>query len=269
MGDPAGQPGFVRRQVALAAHLRDPDGVPAPAGMEDRRLAIYRELLFNNVEGFVRSGFPVLRALSDDESWNRRVRAFYREHRCRTPYFAEVAAEFVEWLRDARGEHPDDPPFIAELAHYEWVELALSVSDADRELPAADANGDLLAGCPVLSPLAWPLRYRWPVHKIGPAFQPRRPDAQPTHLVVNRDRLDAVHFLEINAVTYRLLQLLADGASTSGRGALERIAAELGHADPAAVIAHGSRLLDDLKARGIVLGARIRSAAAAAGVKAR
>jgi len=253
----APQADFIQQQLAFAAHIRDPDTVAAPADIEDRRMAIYRELFYNNVEGFISSGFPVLRQLSDDETWHRRVRAFFRDHRCQTPYFAEIAAEFVEWLQNSRGEHPDDPPFTQELAHYEWVELALSVSDADRELPAVDPNGDLMDGHPVLSPLAWPLAYQWPVHQIGPEFQPEAPGEQPSYLVVNRDRLDAVHFLEINAVTYRLLQLLTDQPSPSGREALQIIAEELGHPQPEAVIAHGQTLLEDLKARNIILGTRV------------
>lgn len=257
MADAATEPDFVRQQLALAAHLRDPENVAAPADVEDRRLAIYRDLLYNNVEGFLSSGFPVLRALADDDTWHRRVRAFYREHRCHTPYFHKIAAEFVDWLQHERGEHPDDPPFIAELAHYEWVELALSVSDADREQPAVDPNGDLLEGRPLISPLAWPLAYAWPVHRIGPEHRPDAPGEQPTYLVVNRDRLDKVHFLEINAVTYRLLQLLEEDGAGTGRRVLEQIAAELGHPDPDAVIAHGRALLDDLKARNILLGTRV------------
>lgn len=257
MAEAARQPEFIRQQLALAAHLRDPDEVAAPTDVEDRRLAIYRELLYNNVEGFISSGFPVLRELSDDDTWHRRIRAFFRDHRCQTPYFHEIAAEFVEWLQEARGEHPDDPPFIAELAHYEWVELALSVSDADRDQPPVDPNGDLMDGRPLISPLAWPLAYHWPVHRIGPDFQPDAPDEQPTYLVVNRDRLDQVHFLEINAVTHRLLQLLGDEARPTGRAALEHIAGELRHPDPDAVIAHGESLLHDLKARNILLGTRV------------
>jgi hypothetical protein len=220
-------------------------------------MAIYRELFYNNVEGFVSTAFPVLRAISDDATWHRRVRDFFRGHHCQTPIFAEIAAEFVEWLQNARGDHPDDPPFITELAHYEWVELALSISDADQELPAVDPNGDLMDGHPLLSPLAWPLAYQWPVQQIGPEFQPGQPGEQPTYLVVNRDRLDKVHFLEINAVTYRLLQLLSDEPTPTGRAALQQIAKELGHPDPAAVIAHGQSLLDDLKARNILLGTRV------------
>lgn len=254
MADP-GAP-FTAQQLAFAAHIRDPDGVAAPDGIEDRRMAIYRELLYNNVESFISSGFPVLRKLSDDTVWHDRVRAFFRDHRSQTPYFAEIAAEFVGWLQNERGEHPDDPPFIAELAHYEWLELALAVSDADKTLPPSNPNGDLLDDVPLVSPLAWPLAYQWPVHRISPDFQPDAPGDQPCCLVIHRDRLDVVHFLEINTVTYRLLKLLEEGDLT-GRQALTTIAGELAHPDPAAVIDHGTALLGDLKARNILLGTRV------------
>ena len=46
-------------QLAFAAHIRDPQNRPAPAGIEDRRMAIYRELFFNNVRDLLGRGFPV------------------------------------------------------------------------------------------------------------------------------------------------------------------------------------------------------------------
>jgi hypothetical protein len=51
----------------------------------------------------------------------------------------------------------DSAPWLHELAHYEWVELALQIADDD--LPPHDPDGDLLAGKPVPSPLAWALAY--------------------------------------------------------------------------------------------------------------
>ena len=226
-------------------------------------MAIYRELFYNNVEGFLSSGFPVLRKLSVDEIWHCRVRRFFAEHRCTTPYFAEISREFVAWLGSDRGVHPDDPPFIAELAHYEWVELALQVSDADQQLPAVDRNGDVFDQIPVVSPLAWHLAYRYPVHRIGPEFVPAEPDGQPTYLVVYRDRNDQVHFLELNAVTYRLVELLKTNPEWRGRDAVRQIAEELHHPQPDSVMAHGRALLEDLRQRNILVGTRTRAAATA------
>ena len=42
-------PEFQQKQYAFAAHIRDPENNPAPSGVEDRRMAIYRELFFNNL----------------------------------------------------------------------------------------------------------------------------------------------------------------------------------------------------------------------------
>ena len=43
-------PDFRQVQREFAAHLRDPANNPAPGNIEERRLAIYRELFFNNVK---------------------------------------------------------------------------------------------------------------------------------------------------------------------------------------------------------------------------
>lgn len=249
-------PGFQAVQQAFTAHLRDPDHEPAPAELEDRRVGIYRELIFNNVESLLAGYFPVLRRLLPTSHWKGLVRDFFVRHRARTPLFMELAQEFLDFIQCERGANPADPPFLLELAHYEWVELALLISEEEPDLAGLDPNGDLLAGVPVLSPLAWPLSYRFPVHRIGPDHQPGEPPADPTHLVVYRNRAEEVGFLETNAVTQRLLQLLGEETGHSGREQLEWVAAEIQHPNPQQVVAFGAGLLDDLQARGILLGVR-------------
>src|SRR5690606_8620869 len=82
-------------QRALAAHIRDPAGNPAPASMEARRLAVYRELFFNNIESMLAGNFPVIRRIlvSDPtgDRWSALVREFYRDHPARTPLFPRIA----------------------------------------------------------------------------------------------------------------------------------------------------------------------------------
>ena len=79
----------------------------------------------------------------------------------------------------------------------------------------------------MFSALAWNLSYRFPVHQISPEFQPREPAEEPTHLVVYRDRDERVRFLEINAVTQRLIQLLKENSEWRGLDAVSQIAREL------------------------------------------
>lgn len=247
---------FRTTQRRFAAHLRDPRRHPAPAGIEPRRMKIYADLFYTNIEGFLSKAFPVIRRLTPDARWHALVREFFARHRCRTPLFHRIAGEFVVWL-DARRPRAGEPPFLRELAHYEWIELELATAP-DPEV-AADPQGDLFDGRPVLSPLARLLEYRWPVHRISPDFRPRKPGPEPTRLVVCRTRADEVRFLEANAVTARLLTVLKPGRLT-GRQALARIARELHGKTPGrpheTVLAQGAQLLEQLRQQDILLGAR-------------
>jgi len=250
------EPGFKRLQKDFAAHIRNPRNVPPPEGIEDRRLAIYRELFYNNIESFLSGNFPVLHEITPDEKWHGIVRDFMVNHRCETPHFPEIAQEFLTYLSESRRAGADDYPFMLELAHYEWVELALGISDEDADLPPHDPNGDLLAGIPLVSPVAWNLSYSYPVHRISPGMIPEAPSEEITHLVVYRDRLDRIHFLEINAVTQRLLELVKQNMQATGLEILQMIAEEMQHPDPAVVITAGAQLMQDLKARNIIIGTR-------------
>jgi len=214
----------------MARYLRDPGREPPPAGVEPRRLGIYEELVYNNIEGFLRSGFPVLCSLYGAGDWKALVRDFIRRHRCHTPYFLEIGQEFVRFLLEEAPSRDCDPPFLAELAHYEWVELALDIAQDD--LPESSPLGDILEAVVQLSPLAWLLQYRFPVHRIGPGFRPAQA-GQPTYLAVYRDRADQVRFMELNATTARLLELLRDNETLPAGTVLRVLAAEAGMAEEA------------------------------------
>lgn len=241
-------------QTAFAAHLRDPEGEIAPEGIEDRRLQIYRDLFYNNIETFISNSFPVLRSLVEDNQWHAMVRDFMVRHRCHSPYFLEISQEFLLYLQQVREPAADDPVFMLELAHYEWVELGLDVADTDFDELAFDPEGDLLAGMPLVSPLAWSLAYQFPVHRIGPGFQPSEPGTTPTYLIVYRNGDDAVRFMETNAVTARLLELLQGPNVSNGQQALELLAQEIGHSDPRQLMAFGADLMQQLREQGIILG---------------
>lgn len=237
------------QQLALTRHLRDPQAQPAPEGVEDRRLAVYRELLFNNVASLLAGNFPVIRTLLDDDAWHALVRAFFRDHRCQTPLFPELGREFLRFLesRDTL-----DPPFLAELAHYEWVELALQISEAT--VPSHDPDGDLLDARPLLSPLAWPLAYAWPVHRIGPEYRPASAPDSPTLLLVRRDADGTVRFSELSPLAFRLLQRIEESPQLHGRAQLLALATEAGVADADAFVAQGLGLLRQMQGAGVIPG---------------
>ncbi len=249
MNKPAALPEFQQFQRAFTAHIRDPKAHPRPAGVEARRMKIYNELLFNNIEGFLLACFPLLRQVLGARKWAKLVRAFFATHRSRTPYFRQIPDEFMQFLQDEWTPPAGYPPYLLALAHYEWIELVLSVSNRSVER-AVDVAGDLMQGVPLLNPVLASLRYDWPVQRIAPR---RKVQPAETYLLVFRDAEDQVQFSEINAFTARLLALLEPG-TLSGRAALETIAVESRHPDPALILQGGAALLEDLRTRGAILG---------------
>lgn len=247
---------LARLQTSFAAHIRDPQSRAAPDGIEERRMGIYRDLFFNNIKSFVSGNFPVLKTLFSDAAWTNLCRDFYREYRCQTPLFPELPREFLRYLQDHRQEREDDPPFMLELAHYEWVELALSLDEADHDDVEADKHGDLLNGIPVLSPLAWPLSYSYPVHRICADFQPDKAPEQPTHLLVWRQRDFTVKFMQLNDISLLLLQKMKNESHSTGLELLKTIAGAVHHPQPDVVIEGGAALLRNLRNKEVILGTR-------------
>jgi len=247
---------LARLQTSFAAHIRDPQTVAAPEGIEDRRMGIYRNLFFNNICSFISGNFPVLRTLYKESDWTILCREFYREYRCHTPLFPELPREFLQYLRDHRQDHTDDPPFMLELAHYEWVELALSLDETEADDIEVNPMGDLLNGIPVLSPLVWPLSYVYPVHRISANFQPQTAPDTATHLLVWRQKDFKIKFMQLNETSMLLVQKMKEDISMSGRDLLKAVAAMIKHPKPEVVYEAGSALLNELKEKQIILGTR-------------
>ncbi len=236
-----------QQQFALSKHIRDPESNSPPPDIEDRRLAIYRELFYNNIEGLLAGNFPVIREILDDETWHELVRAFYREHLCQTHLFPEVPREFIRYLETRAGIGVNDPAWLLELAHYEWVELALDLAENDEaDIDFTVSRENILDSAFSLSSLAWPLGYQWPVHRLGPCFLPEETPDSPTFLLVRRDPEYKVHFEEISALIFRLLQLISDAPELTAKQQLTALAEEANADDLASFIELGIGLYENL-----------------------
>jgi hypothetical protein len=207
-------------------------------------------LFYNNIENFISSAFPVLKSITSDERWHSMVRDFIVKHNCKSPLFHEISREFLSYLEDER-DLSNDPIFIKSLCHYEWVELALSISDSEVEPVEFDADVDSLSLQLNTSPLAWPLSYPFPVHQISSELQPQEANETPIFLLVYRGKDDDIVFMELNPVSARLIDLLNTGLS--GLQAAEQIAQELQHPNAQVVIDGAKMLIDDWLQRGILI----------------
>jgi hypothetical protein len=245
---------LVALQKQFAGHIRDPEGVQAPEGPEERRLAIYRRLFFGNLSNLFSKNFPVLFKIVDRDRWQSLIREFLSRHRSSTPMFTEIGREFVRFLEQ---EQPDNmPPFALELAHWEFLETCVRLAEADPNAVDCDEHGDLVASTIALNPTLRLAQYRWPVHEISPDYQPDEPLEQPLILAAWRKRNDRPGFMKLNAVTARLLELIGLHPDLSGREVLERIAGEMRAPDTDAIVASGQTMLAQLLKREVVLGSR-------------
>ncbi len=250
-------PEFQQKQYAFAAHIRDPANTVAPAGIEDRRMAIYRELFFNNLYNLLGTFFPVLRKICSDDQWRHVIREFMKIHRAKTPYFLELPEELLDFLQNEYRTLDDEFPFLTELAHYEYADLALRVSTDENDTTDVVSDGDLLSGAPVKSVLAWSFAYRYPVHRISKDFLPKEPTEQATYLAIYRRSDDKVRFLELNAVTAALLDAVENNqAGLSGEALLRKLSVTIHYPDVDALIKHGIDALEEMRQLEILTGAR-------------
>lgn len=213
-------------------------------------MRVYSGLVYNNIESFLLTCFPVLRKVLGLRRWTRLVRAFLATHCSHSPFFRQIPDEFIHFLQTEWMASAYYPAYVQELAHYEWIELVLSISTRVPDWSRIDPEGDLLEQRPMLNPVLANLHYRWPVQRISPRV---RIAPTETYLLVFRDAGDQVQFMEINTFTARLLNLL-ETIELTGRRALEIVAKESCHPAPEVVIRGGLMAMLDLHARGALLG---------------
>ena len=194
-------------QHEFMAHLKNPDEISFQHGIEERRLDIYRELFFNNIVGFLDSAFPVLKSLYLADDWLVLARQFFAQHHCRSPYFIDISLEFVEYLSSEHQSNEFDPPFLSELAHYEWLELSVSIKKCQQEMHIWQGTSEQLPDRITFSALATLVSYHYPVHQISVDFQPQSP-SEPVYLVVFRNSEDEVNFTLVNQVSAHLLNVI-------------------------------------------------------------
>lgn len=236
---------FQRYQIEFTAHIRSPKTAKKPAKVNDARMAVYREIVFNNVFGSVSVCFPVCQAVLGKRAWLKLSKQFFAQHQASTPIFREIPQEFLKLAATLE----DLPAYFQALAHYEWVELLVSAQAI--EAPKLSKKADFLNETPVLAPAHTLLEYDFPVHKISAKFKPKKPEK--TYLLVFRNAEFKVNFIELNAVTFELLKLIQSN-TLSGEQALTSLAEHMQHPDVNAVIMFGLKIMQDLAKQQAIMG---------------
>ena len=250
-------PNFAEVQKIFTAHMRDPASNPGPTDIEDRRLQIYRDLVFNNIESLIAGSFPVLKTIYPAEQWKILIRAFVRDHISHTPHFPKMPQEFLMFLQHKEQEDHEFPfafPFTMELAHYEWLELAIDLDTRHITHNPVSSAEAFIDQCPVINPISTTVGFSWPVHEIGPDFLPAEAPELPTYIVVYRNSELKTGFMELNPLAAMLIEKIGTNANQTGKEILQQISSDIGHANSSVVIQGGCELMYEMAAKHILLG---------------
>lgn len=243
---------FKAKQNEFSAYIRDPFNNPRPVDVKQNRIETYRDLFFNNINSFLSSNFPVIKVILTDQQWFELAQDFFSNHVSTTPYFSEIPEEFIDYLQNERN-NDDDHPFLLELAHYEWVEMALSIAKEEINTNTNNFIENLPRQTITVSPLAWPLIYQFPVQKISPSFLPKETPEEPTSLLVYRDTSDEINFMQLPSITFRLLQIIQNKEGISCKDSLKQIAQESAHPEPEKIFASGLQIVKNLAKKNIII----------------
>ena len=239
---------FVALQQQWTAWLRRPESAPMP-NAPSRRLEIYRELFFNNVSGFVENTFPIVKQQLPASQWMLLLKNFFALHYCQSPYFHDISYEFLQFLA-TQHELLASYPWLTELAHFEWIELAAEIAD---DLWPHFIVGDFWHNIPVANPFAWPLVYQWPVQRFAQSKQPFNREV--SCLILHRNQDEQVQLIESNALTLHLLQKLQANHTQTGKELFIDLAQEL-NTEPASFCVAGQGMIDTFLNARILLGVR-------------
>lgn len=207
-------------QADFGRYLRDPEHETLPEQVLPRRAKAYESLLFNNICGFLTTCFPVCKTILGEDEWHYLARSFFRDWRCHSPRFNDIPKEFLEYL-----ESESAPvlayPWLLQLAHYEWVELAVDTFD-DSGVNFESTEDQTYI---YINPSLHNLVYDWPVHQISPEYLPI--ESKQTCLLVYRTADYDVSFTEVNPATSALITLFEQG-QTQRDAVLSALAAQMG-----------------------------------------
>lgn len=246
--------------AADAAGFLRARGVPEDeiAAMGDSlpRLAVYRRLVRNNLEGVTHRLLSRTRARLNDLSgghFDAEFARFLEAAGARTHYLRDVPSEFLAWVGPRWSVDERVPRWVMDLARHELAAFVVATAPRLPEPPNL-VDLDLAKGVAFVSTARLDA-HAYAVHRL-PAEEDDRavPEERAVALLAYRDAEHDVKWLEVPPLAHAVLEHLMAGATL--QAAIRDGCAQVGIAMDDGALASIAALLADLGERGVLLGAR-------------
>lgn len=155
---------FQQIQQNFCQYIRQPqDNIPELLDVDSEKLAIYREIMLNNVSNFIDIVFPISQNLLGKTLWQQLKHEFFAKSQNQSPFYMDIADQFKDYLIETQHSVLSEYIWFAELLQYEWLDVYV-----DRvELPDVLPNLTMANPQTVwqLSTQVWILVYQYPVYQ--------------------------------------------------------------------------------------------------------
>jgi uncharacterized protein len=223
------------------------------AAAAPRGLAVYRSLVQNGLTSVVGRLMPRTRARMNrvcDGRFDGDMAQFFARVSPRTHYLRDVPTELFAWAQPRWRADPTVPAYLVDLAAHEL--MCFSIATSEAATGPAPIEEIALDRSFVFAPSVRLANYSWAVHELvvddDDALE--SPAPREVHLLGFRDSSQVVLWLELTPLAAAIVERLAAGDSLgAGIGTACRTRGAV--ADTSEI----ARLLSDLGARGVLLGA--------------
>lgn len=88
-----------QHQADLAEYIRHPQSAKKPHGIDGKRLAVYADLVRNNLSSFINRCFSETRQWVDEKEWFNLQEAFLQQGKPQSPYFRDIPKQFLHFVQ--------------------------------------------------------------------------------------------------------------------------------------------------------------------------
>ena len=233
-------------QRQFSQHIRHPKRFHKPSQVPQDRMSVYSRLIFNSMEDVLSGCFPFCKEALGKINWLKLLRDFFSTHSCQRPFYRQVPEEFIDYL--SVKSRKNFPSYLPHLAHFEWLELDLYVSEKVNTLRFSE---DLGEGKIVFTQPCQLVTYPYPVHLIRKGYKSKT-RTEDCYYLFYRDAALDVKWMLLNPAQAKLIHLLLNKKMLLSK-ALKKIAAELKL--PINFVKHSAlENLQSFQQKGIILG---------------